>query len=197
VNDAYELASALRLLKHGPNRPEDELKVEAEADGVSGDDAADSRIFPESDFAGIPRGFDNTMIQWSNIMRMNLIKTLFSRHAHQGQASSSFPTYNWGGQSGKEYQFEIYGLDASFRPLPGVYIYAKQLSDGDWSPIYIAQTRDLHQRLEGHVTLQNAIADGATHLHAHYCNAGQGARCSEEKDLIGRWHPVCNDVFAG
>jgi len=124
---------------------------------------------------------------------VNLIKHLFSRHAspHHEQTSS----YSWPGQSGKKYQFQIYPLDAVLRPLPGVYIYARELSDGDWSAVYISQSRDLHQRLEGHVTLQDAIANGATHLHAHYCNAGQGARCTEEQDLIHRWRPLCNDVF--
>jgi hypothetical protein len=138
--------------------------------------------------------FDNAPIQWSGINKVNLIKQLFSRHPHVDQApSSSF--WNWAGQSGKEYQYEIYPLDAAFTPLPGSYIYAKQLADGDWIPIYIAQTRDLHQRLEGHVRLEDAVANGATHLHAHYCNAGQGARCTEEQDLIHRWQPVCNEVF--
>jgi hypothetical protein len=132
-------------------------------------------------------------MQWSIFSRVNLIKQLFSRHTHASHAPSC--TYNWPGQSGKEYTFTIYPLNTAFRPLPGVYIYAKQLSCGDWSAIYIAQTRDLHQRLEGHITLQDAIANGATHLHAHYCNAGQGARCTEEQDLIHRWRPVCNDVF--
>ena len=124
---------------------------------------------------------------------MNFIKQLFNRHPHAKSAASS--SYNWPGQSGKEYPYKIYPVGAAFKPLPGIYIYAKQLSDGDWSPIYIAQTRDLHQRLEGHVTLQDAIAHGATHLHAHYCTAGQSARCTEEQDLIHRWQPVCNDVF--
>jgi len=124
---------------------------------------------------------------------VNLIKQLFSRHPHVDQAPPS--SWTWAGQSGKKYQYEIYPLDAAFRPLPGVYIYAKQLADGDWIPIYIAQTRDLHQRLEGHVRLEDAMANSATHLHAHYCEAGQGARCTEEQDLIHRWQPVCNDVF--
>ena len=125
---------------------------------------------------------------------MNLIKNLFSRHPHPESATSS--SYHWPGQSGKEYPYEIYPLDATFRPLPGNYIYAKQLADGDWSPTYIAQTRDLHQRLEGHVKLQDAIANGATHLHAHYDTVGQSARCTEERDLIERWRPVCNEAFA-
>ena len=140
-----------------------------------------------------PLPFDKARMQCSSLNRVNLIKQLFSRHTHASHPLSS--TYNWPGQSGTEYAFRIHPLNTAFRPLPGVYIYAKQLSEGDWSPIYIAQTRDLHQRLEGHITLQDAIANGATHLHAHYCNAGQGARCSEEQDLIRRWRPVCNDVF--
>lgn len=127
------------------------------------------------------------------MIKVNLIKQLFSRHAHADRAPSS--TYNWPGQSGKGYPFTIYPLDTTFRSFPGVYIYARELADGDWVPVYIAQTRDLHQRLEGHLTLQDAIMNGATHLHAHYCTAGPGARCSEEQDLIHRWQPVCNDVF--
>lgn len=124
---------------------------------------------------------------------MNLIKQLFSRHPHAERAASPF--HNWPGQSGKEYHYDIHPFDTTFRPLPGNYIYAKQLPDGDWSPIYIGQTRDLHQRLEGHVKVADAIANGATHLHAHYDKVGQAARCTEEHDLVQRWHPVCNDVF--
>ena len=102
-------------------------------------------------------------------------------------------SYQWPGQSGTEYPFEIHGLDATLKPVPGIYIYAKQLPDGDWSPIYISQSRDLHQRLEGHVTLNDAIANGATHLHVHYSSTGPGARFSEEHDLVQRWSPICND----
>ena len=102
---------------------------------------------------------------------------------------------NWPGQSGKEYSYEVYPLDASFQALPGNYIYAKQTEDGQWVPIYIAQTRDLHQRLEGHVRMDDAIANGATHLHAHYSSAGQAARCSEERDLVLQWQPVCNEAI--
>jgi len=102
---------------------------------------------------------------------------------------------DWLGESGKEYQYEVYPIDSSFQALPGNYIYAKQAEDGNWVPIYIAQTRDLHQRLEGHVRVADAIQSGATHIHAHYCSAGQAARCSEERDLILRWQPVCNELI--
>jgi hypothetical protein len=125
-------------------------------------------------------------------LKVNLIQRLFGRHP-QSETGAAGSSYNWPGQSGREYHYQICPLDAVFKPLPGNFIYAKELSDGDWSPIYIGVTRDLHQRLEGHVSLRDAIANGATHLHAHYCNAGQAARCSEEHDLIQRWHPVCNE----
>jgi hypothetical protein len=121
---------------------------------------------------------------------MNFLQQWFHRQPRTRGVSS---TYNWPGHSGKEYPYEVYSLDTILRPVPGNYIYAKLVSAGDWSPVYIAQTRDLHQRLEGHVTLQEAIDNGATHLHVHCGAVGQAARCTEEHDLIERWQPVCND----
>ncbi len=124
--------------------------------------------------------------------KVNLIQRLFGRHPQVASAPST--SFTWPGQSGTEYSYEIYPVDTGFKALPGIYIYARQSEDGSWTPIYIAATRDLHQRLEGHVRLANAVENGATHLHAHYCTAGQGARCTEERDLVARWQPVCNDV---
>ena len=132
-----------------------------------------------------------TLGQWSVPNKMNFLQRLFSRHPHPESAQSS--SCHWPGHSGHEYRYEIYALDAVFRPLPGNFIYARQTEDGSWVPVYISQTRDLHQRLEGHVKLEDAMANGATHLHAHYHSAGQAARCTEERDLIERWLPVCNE----
>jgi hypothetical protein len=125
--------------------------------------------------------------------KVNLIKRLF-RHRQESESPSG-SSIVWTGQSGKEYQYEVFPFETSFRPLPGNFIYASQSADGSWTPIYIAQTRDLHQRLEGHVKLEDAVAGGATHLHAHYCSEGQASRCSEERDLVLQWRPVCNDAM--
>ena len=124
---------------------------------------------------------------------MNLLKHLFSRHPHPQSTPPSL--IRWPGQSGNAYHYEIHPIDTAFGALPGNFIYAKQSEDGSWIPIYIAQTRDLHQRLEGHVSLDDAIANGATHIHVHYCTTGQAARCTEERDLILCWQPVCNDAI--
>jgi hypothetical protein len=137
--------------------------------------------------------FDIKTIQWSCTSEVNFITKLFSHRPHAEDPARA-TSWAWGGQSGRKYQYDIYPLDASFKSLPGLYIYAKQLEDGDWIPIYISQTRDLHQRLEGHVRMSDAMAAGATSLHAHYSDAGQGVRHTEEKDIIARWQPVCNDV---
>ena len=123
--------------------------------------------------------------------QVNLIQRWFGRHPHSEGASPT--SCNWPGQSGRVYSYHIYSLDAVFRPLAGNYIFARQREDGNWVPVYISQTRDLHQRLEGHVRLEDAVANGATHLHAHYCTRGQADRCSEERDLIQLWRPVCNE----
>jgi len=136
-------------------------------------------------------GLDKSFIYWPHEYTVNLIQHLFGRH-RQAEGPSAV-LFNWPGQSGKEYQYEVFPLDAGFQPLAGNYIYARQTEDGGWVPVYIAQTRDLHQRLEGHVRMEDAIQNGATHLHAHYCAVGQAGRCSEERDLILRWQPVCNE----
>jgi hypothetical protein len=122
---------------------------------------------------------------------MNLFKNLFSRHNQQEEAPSTL--VNWPGKSGTQYPFEIHEINEGFPALPGTYIYAGQSEDGQWVPIYIAQTRDLHQRLEGHVSVTDAINQGATHIHVHLSSTGQAARCSEEHDLVSLWHPVCNE----
>ena len=126
---------------------------------------------------------------------MSFITHLFSRHRQSESTPSNL--VNWAGKSGKEYQYQVFPLATSFQPLPGNYIYAQQTEDGQWIPLYIAQTRDLHQRLEGHVTVSDAMANGATHIHAHYCSTGQAARCTEERDLIQQWQPVCNEPVEG
>lgn len=125
--------------------------------------------------------------------KMNLISKLLSRR-HPPQSTGP-PRVSWTGESGTAYSYEIHPLETEFRPLPGNYIYAGQSVAGEWVALYVGQTRDMHQRLEGHEHLQPAIDKGATHIHMHYCDRGQAARCTEERDLITRWQPVCNEVL--
>ena len=129
------------------------------------------------------------------LFQVNFVSKLFS-HRQQVEVTSS-DAVSWPGQSGTEYQYVVYPIDTAFPPIPGGYIYAQQSEDGQWIPLYIAQTRDMHQRLEGHEKLQDATEKGATHIHVNFSSTGQAARCSEEQDLILRWKPVCNELVEG
>jgi len=122
---------------------------------------------------------------------MSFLSHLLHPHQKPELASARFST--WVGQSGTQYVYEIHPLEAEFQAVPATYIYARQTESGTWEPLYIAQTRALSQRLEGHVSVEDARKQGATHIHVHLSNAGQAARCSEEHDLVNQWHPVCND----
>jgi len=123
---------------------------------------------------------------------MNFLSQLF--HRHQKTETASSPITNWVGESGTQYPYKIHPLDARFQAVPGTYIYAGQSEDGTWVPVYIAQTRNLMQRLEGHVSMEEAREKGATHIHVHISTTGQAARCYEEHDLVNHWHPLCNDA---
>ena len=123
---------------------------------------------------------------------MSFLNRLF--HRQQQPETASLSSIKWVGESGTQYPYEIHPLDAQFQSVPANYIYAGQSEDGTWVPIYIAQTRALAQRLEGHVSIADATEKGATHIHVHLSTLGQAARCSEEHDLLEHWHPVCNDA---
>jgi len=102
-------------------------------------------------------------------------------------------TINWPGQSGKQYKYWIHAIGTTFKEEPGNYIYAKETQPGSWKSCYIGQTKNLNERLEGHEKEACAKKQGATHIHAHTTGNGEAGRRTEEKDLILKWQPPCND----
>lgn len=107
----------------------------------------------------------------------------------------SDPEIYWEGQSGQKYGYWILKIGAKFKAEPGNYIYAKETSQGRWTPVYIGQTSNLNERLAGHSEEQCARRNGATHIHAHTSSDKESERKAEEKDLIQKWAPVCNDQY--
>jgi predicted GIY-YIG superfamily endonuclease len=101
-------------------------------------------------------------------------------------------TFQWSGKSGKEYKYWIYPINTEFKDSPGNYIFAKEAKPGHWSPVYIGQTNSLNTRLSAHEKEACAKRNGATHIHAHM-SGGEAERLAEEKDLITRWKPPCNE----
>ncbi len=137
------------------------------------------------------RRLDTVFIWCANHAKVNLIQRLLS-HRHK---TDGIPSISWPGESGKEYLYHVYPNGMPFRPVPGNYIYAKETEGGCWIALYIAQTRDLSQRLEGYGKQEQALQNGATHLHVHIASGSQAARCDEERDLILRWRPTLNEVI--
>lgn len=110
---------------------------------------------------------------------------------------SEAPRIMWPGKSGKEYQYWIYPMEANFKESPGNYIFAKETRPGYWSPCYIGQTVNLNQRLGDHEKESCSKRNGATHIHAHLTEGGEMIRRAEEKDLVLKWQPPCNDQYVG
>lgn len=106
------------------------------------------------------------------------------------------PTIMWSGKSGKEYKYWIYPIGTSFKEEPGNYIFAKETKPGYWLPCYIGQTEDLDDRLGDHEKEACAKRHGATHIHTHLTSGGETVRKAEEKDLILRWNPPCNEQLS-
>lgn len=102
-------------------------------------------------------------------------------------------TIKWPGLSGTEYTYWIYTIDTTFSETPGNYIFAKESSPRKWSPVYIGQTKSLADRLSDHEKEGCAIRNGATHIHVHKTKGGEAVRKAEERDLIIRWKPPCNE----
>ena len=101
----------------------------------------------------------------------------------------------WKGRLGVDYPpYEVYSIEQApllAPPLPGNYIFAKGTTPGPGVAVYIGETEDMRGRLINHEKMPCAKGCGATHIHVHP-NDADGARLSEEQDLIAAYNPPCN-----
>jgi hypothetical protein len=122
---------------------------------------------------------------------VNLIRKLFS-HRH-GEEPTTSALVTWQGQSGKQYQYEVFPLDAAFQHYRGTTSMQECRRTERGFRSMSRRPGICTNAWRGHVRVDDAIFAGRTNLHAHYDTQGQAARCSEEHDLVLRWQPVCND----
>lgn len=102
---------------------------------------------------------------------------------------------DWPGQSGKTYRYWFLsdpGTAASIKDEGGNYAFVKQLSNGNFVPLYFGKADSLRDRIPNHECWAEATRLGVTHLMSHTTPAGDAARCAEERDLIQRWNPPMN-----
>jgi hypothetical protein len=101
----------------------------------------------------------------------------------------------WSGRSGTGYSFAAQRLDEPFGDQGGVYIFARRNPTEDgWVAICIGESDRFSQFLPAHPKRQCARDHAATHLHVLPL-ADEAARRAIVRDLIGRWHPLCNQTL--
>jgi predicted GIY-YIG superfamily endonuclease len=104
-------------------------------------------------------------------------------------------TFNWRGQSGKIYTFEVWSKDTWFNEVECVYIYTKFVN-GSWQCIYVGQTSQLATRLAQHTNGTDASdrciqRSNATHIHTLQLTP-ESVRLDVETDLRSAYNWSCN-----
>lgn len=99
---------------------------------------------------------------------------------------------SWPGRSGRSYQYAFVDMSRPFNTVAGNYVFAKQMLNGRFVPLYFGETSDFSGRMPSHEVWQAAIAMGATHAMAHTTQGGELVRRAEERDLIEGWNPPLN-----
>ena len=98
----------------------------------------------------------------------------------------------WTGKSGTKYHYTIYEIGGDWNDIPGNYIFAKETSLRNWTPLYIGETESFKDRLPNHNELPCIQRNGGTHIHAR-TNRSNDARLKEEADLLANYTTPCND----
>lgn len=100
------------------------------------------------------------------------------------------------GESGQEYEFNIYSSDTDFNNIGAVYIFCKASVDKDLDlilvPLYIGETGELGKRIANHEKWECVIFEGCTHICIKPISGGQ-QRINIETDLRHNYTTPCND----
>jgi len=100
---------------------------------------------------------------------------------------------NWHGESGKAYTYHGYPIATKMKAVPANYIFAKSVTPGNWTPIYIGECESLEDRFANHHKKDCIFQNGATHVFTHLSSTNHQERLDEETDLRARFNTKCND----
>lgn len=94
------------------------------------------------------------------------------------------------GQSGAQYEFEVYPWGTVFNSVGGLYLVLKK-QPSNYGVLYIGQTGDLSERFDNHHQGACFTRNGKTHIAVR----GEGSeqrRLAIETDLIRNYQTSCN-----
>ena len=95
------------------------------------------------------------------------------------------------GNSGTSYEFSVYTYGATFQAVGAVYAIMRRDDEGRHAVIYIGQTGDLSEKLDGHEKepcFKTFVANRTCIHEDDY----EDSRLQIEADLIGKHSPSCN-----
>ena len=100
-------------------------------------------------------------------------------------------TVLWPLGNGQSLRFTIYTINAvTWNEVPGLYIFT--YDNGQyWKPLYIGQAEDFRKRMASHERFEEAVLNGATHIHAVVVEQSAN-RDTWEKLLISAHQPPMN-----
>jgi excinuclease UvrABC nuclease subunit len=91
--------------------------------------------------------------------------------------------------------FEVYDKNKGWYDVPGLYIFTYLTVNG-WIALYVGQAQSFQARLPNHERLDEAIRNGATHIHALVVPQ-QSQRDQWERMLIQNLQPPMNVQHRG
>ncbi len=100
------------------------------------------------------------------------------------------------GESGELYRFKLYSLGTKLRKLSGVYVITNRSCDGEGGyrhvALYVGETEDFSQPFERHHKSEDFHKHGANCIGLQL-DESEESRVAKQRDLVARFHPVCND----
>lgn len=95
------------------------------------------------------------------------------------------------GNSGTSYEFSVYTYGRTFQAVGAVYAITRRDDEGRHAVIYVGQTGDLSERLDGHEKepcFELFLANRTCTHEDDY----EDSRRQKEADLIEKYSPRCN-----
>jgi hypothetical protein len=110
---------------------------------------------------------------------------------------SAAPIVTWKGVSGTTYDFQCHLIGLHYKPRPGVYIFCRESTPGQWPALYIGEAEDFDARIGSqcatHHKWDRVVAARATHICTLVVSGGKAARVAVETDLRHFYNPPLND----
>jgi hypothetical protein len=98
------------------------------------------------------------------------------------------------GGSMVNYAFKVFPMDATFHPVAAVYVVTHQDDAGnrEHQVLFVGETERMPAHLGDHIRAACFARRGANCIGVHRLEDG-AARQDALADLIGQFHPPCND----